>query len=310
MDSYREDIYRIEDMLNHLQGKKYISESTINFFRDIIRAQYSIKSQLDETEATAFFAEDEIKRKMEEGEPLLSWDSIPLKASCLKELFSKICEIMKGQKNTDVEGIQRLIDVEGSGSIDLNTLIKKLFYHDSEYFHTLSDELKVSKDLLIFVTLHLAKPFFEAAAVKVKSKVVEKLWLRHYCPVCGSVAQLARLEKDVGKKILCCQLCGSEWRYMRVKCPFCCSEEQKKLKFLEEEKGPYRIDLCEKCKRYIKTLDERKGGYDRGEIIPAVEDIATIYLDMLAEEEGYKRSWFFPPSAEQIKVGEGKRTLH
>ena len=301
---------KIENGLTHLKGKEYISESTIDFFRDIIRAQHSIKSQLDKTEAISFATEDEIKRKMEEGEPLLACDDIPLKESCLKELFSKICGIMERQGNSDAEGIQRLIDAEGSGSIDLITLIKKLFNHDSEYFHTLSDEIEVGEDVLIFVALHLAKPFFETAAAGIKDKVVDKLWLRHYCPVCGSVAQMSRLEKDVGKKILCCQLCGSEWRYMRIKCPFCCSEEQKKLKFLEEEKGPYRIDFCEKCKRYIKTLDERKGGYDRGEIIPEVEDIATIYLDMLAEEEGYERSWFFPPSAEQIKAGEDNRTLH
>ena len=47
--------------------------------------------------------------------------------------------------------IQRLIDSEGSGSIDLITLIKKLFYHDSEYFHTLSNEIGVGEDVLILL---------------------------------------------------------------------------------------------------------------------------------------------------------------
>jgi FdhE protein len=120
---------------------------------------------------------------------------------------------------------------------------------------------------------------------------------------------MARLEKEGGCRLLYCQLCGSAWRYMRVKCPFCCSEDQKKLKFKAEEKSPYRIDLCEQCGRYIKTIDERRTGGDRGEIIPTAEDLASFYLDIVAENEGYVRSWFFPPAANEPHAREETTTV-
>jgi len=301
---------KIEDGLKRLEGKAYVSGSTVDFFRDIIKVQHRIKNRLATMVINLSLTEAAAKIKMQKGEPLISWDCLPIQESCLKELFIEICHIMKRQDGCDREQIQRLVDAEGNGTLAVDTLIQKLFYHDSTYFQTLSEEVQVRDDVLLFIALHIAKPFFEVAAAVLKSAISDKLWLKHYCPVCGSGAQMAKLEKEVGKKILYCQLCGSEWRYMRVKCPFCCSEDQKKLTFKEEEQGPYRVDFCEQCGRYIKTLDERKRGHEDGELIPAVEDLATIYLDIVAEHEGYARSWFFPPSADELKTSEEAETLH
>jgi FdhE protein len=72
---------------------------------------------------------------------------------------------------------------------------------------------------------------------------------------------------------------------MRIKCPFCGNEEQKTLAyFTVEEDERYRVEVCDNCKRYIKTVDFRKTN-ERADL--EVEDIATIHLDMLANEEGY-----------------------
>ena len=301
---------KVEDSLNSLEGKDYISENSIAFFRDIFKAQYKIKSTLLKGEIQCSLSEDEIKEKMEQGKPLISLDNVPLKDTYLKELFQEICEIMKSYENSDSEEIQRLIDAVSNKGLKINTLVKNLFHHDGAYFYSLSKEIGVAEDLLIFVSLNLAKPFFETVAEQLKDKVVDDIWLKNYCPVCGNSAQIAKLEKEVGKKILYCSLCGTEWRFMRFKCPFCCNEEQKSMKFLEEEKSPYRIDICEQCKRYIKTLDERKGGGDRREFIPSVEDLATMYLDLVAEKEGYERSWFFPPSVDELDADGESKTLH
>lgn len=301
---------KIENGLKRLEGKEYISDSTIDFFRDIVRAQYKVKDQLKGEENTSSLTEEMAKDKLQKGIPLVSWKDIPFKESSLKALFEEICEIMRKQEGSEDAAIERLVNAEGDGTLELTTLTRKLFIQDNLCFQSLSRTLNVGEDLLVYIALQLAKPFVEVVAENLREKVVDDLWLRHCCPVCGSSAQIARLEKEVGKKILCCLLCGSEWRFMRVKCPFCCNEEQKTLKFIEEEKGPYRIDICERCKRYIKTLDERKGGGDRGEAISSIEDLATMYLDIVAEKEGYVRSWFFPPSVDQLRGDGESKTIH
>jgi hypothetical protein len=48
--------------------------------------------------------------------------------------------------------------------------------------------------------------------------------------------------------------------------------------------------VCDKCKRYIKCVDERKMELGK-EINFAIEDMATLYLDALAKEKGYVPGW-------------------
>jgi FdhE protein len=90
------------------------------------------------------------------------------------------------------------------------------------------------------------------------------------------------------KKFLICSCCGYEWRYMRTRCPFCESGDRKGVKyfFTEKEGRAYRVETCRKCKKYIKTVDAEE--LDE-EVIPSVEDIGTLYLDSLAQKEGYTR---------------------
>lgn len=55
---------------------------------------------------------------------------------------------------------------------------------------------------------------------------------------------------------------------------------------MKKKKEAYRVDLCDNCMQYIKTVDSRKLGYEPYLVL---EDITTIHLDFLASEKGYKR---------------------
>lgn len=310
MNENNANIQKIEDSLNSLRGKEYISESTVDFFWKIIRAQYKIKRALSQKDFPCSLSDDEIKQRMQQGVPLISFEDVPCNETLLKTLFQEICSIMENQENAEQKAIQKILNAESGGHLKLDGLVKKLVYQDNEYFNSLSQKLEITQDLLVFIALSIAKPFFEAVAEKLRDKVDNDQWLRNYCPVCGSSAQISKLEKEEGKRFLYCLLCSTEWRFMRLKCSFCGNEQASGMKFLEEEGGPYRIDLCGQCRRYIKTFNEKKAGGSTKEVIPFVEDLATMYLDILAEKEGYERSWFFPPPVDELKAGKESNTLH
>jgi FdhE protein len=166
-------------------------------------------------------------------------------------------------------------------------LFKHVGVENDEYISALSKELKVSDDLLTFLAENSIRPVFEAYACQLKGYVDQALWWRGYCPICGSMPFIAEFREE-GERFLACSLCGFEWRFMRLKCPFCENEDHKKLRYfyVESEGTANRVDVCEECKRYIKTLDTRKMA---GEIIPIIEDMGTFHLDVLAQEEGYLR---------------------
>ena len=98
---------------------------------------------------------------------------------------------------------------------------------------------------------------------------------------------MAKLRGSDGKRMLGCSLCNTEWAFSRLKCFSCGNEDQDSLGFFFTQKeDAYRIDKCDKCRSYIKTVDERKKAEDKLRPL-LVEDVATLYLDMLAEKEGY-----------------------
>ncbi len=97
---------------------------------------------------------------------------------------------------------------------------------------------------------------------------------------------LALLKGEGGKRYLLCSYCGYEWRIDRLFCPFCGNKDQRSLQyFFGEGKESYRIDTCDQCKQYIKTIDLREMQL----IDPGLEDLATLHLDLIASKKKYKR---------------------
>lgn len=108
------------------------------------------------------------------------------------------------------------------------------------------------------------------------------------CPFCGSPPQVAvlRPEGDGGKKSLICSLCSMEWTFRRLKCPNCGEENKDKLPvFVAEELDYIRVDACDTCHTYIKSVDMTKDG----RAVPVVDELATVSLNLWAQEKQYKK---------------------
>ena len=95
-----------------------------------------------------------------------------------------------------------------------------------------------------------------------------------------------REEGHGGKRTLLCSLCLTEWECRRILCPYCGEQEFDALPVYTAEQFAYvRIDACNRCHHYIKTIDLTKNGL----AVPSVDDIASVSLDLWAREQGYIR---------------------
>jgi FdhE protein len=106
------------------------------------------------------------------------------------------------------------------------------------------------------------------------------------CPLCGGKPQAGALrpEGDGGKRSLICALCALEWSYRRLVCPACGEEDVHKLAvYTVKEFSHVRVEACDACRTYIKTVDLTKDG----RAVPVVDDLATLPLDLWATEHGY-----------------------
>jgi formate dehydrogenase maturation protein FdhE len=106
------------------------------------------------------------------------------------------------------------------------------------------------------------------------------------CPACGGAPDFAALEPDAGARRLLCARCDTEWLWQRLGCPRCGNESAESLGYFETGgAGAYRVYVCERCKRYLKTVDLRETWYRRP--LP-VERVVTVGMDVAALGEGYR----------------------
>jgi FdhE protein len=108
------------------------------------------------------------------------------------------------------------------------------------------------------------------------------------CPFCSSwpVAGVLRGEGDGAKRWLLCAICSTEWVFRRVLCWNCGEENKDKLPiYTAQEFGSVRVDACDTCHVYLKSVDLTKDGH----AVPAVDEVAAVALDIWAEEHGYSK---------------------
>ena len=113
-----------------------------------------------------------------------------------------------------------------------------------------------------------------------------------FCPTCGGPPQVSVFVDSgealvTGQRRLVCARCANEWVYPRMTCVACGETESSKLVVLADpEQLPHlRIDACERCKRYIVSVDARLEGH----AVPIVDEIAAIPLDIAAAERGFTK---------------------
>jgi FdhE protein len=110
------------------------------------------------------------------------------------------------------------------------------------------------------------------------------------CPFCGGrpwiCARRSAGDADGAQRLLVCALCAVEWQVNRIHCPVCGEQDPTKLPSFHTESHPgARIEACESCHRYVKSIDLTLDG----RLIPEVDDLTSLSLDLWAADEGFSR---------------------
>jgi FdhE protein len=108
------------------------------------------------------------------------------------------------------------------------------------------------------------------------------------CPFCSArpVVGVLRGEGEGAKRSLLCSLCSTEWLFRRVVCPNCGCEEKDSLPaYTASDFADVRIEACDVCHTYIKSVDLTKNG----RAVPVVDEMATVALSVWAEDRGYAK---------------------
>jgi FdhE protein len=108
------------------------------------------------------------------------------------------------------------------------------------------------------------------------------------CPFCSRKPGVGVLRPlgDGGQRSLVCSFCLGEWEFRRIVCPGCGEENHAKLPVYTAEQFQHvRVECCDTCRNYIKTVDLTTNGLAD----PVVDEIASIPLDLWAQKQGYTK---------------------
>jgi formate dehydrogenase maturation protein FdhE len=136
----------------------------------------------------------------------------------------------------------------------------------------------------------LALAFLQPYAEFVRGRV--PLQLQNYtyalCPFCSRkpVMGVLRPLGEGARRDLLCGFCLCEWEFRRIVCPGCDEKDHAKLPVYTAEEFPYiRVECCDGCRTYIKSIDLSKNGLAD----PLVDELASLPLDLWAQEHGYTK---------------------
>lgn len=235
-----------------------------------------------------FSVEDKlIPGKMQGGLPLIDLAGQNYDLTRPKEYFYSLIAIAEKRMPTEAH---KFLDIIKDQQFDWEKIIRASFNPAEE--DMLDKEMKTSGendeqlDLIDLFIEESLRPELEVIAEQYGAAVEKSEWTEGYCPICGKEPKIGEIrESEDGRRYLFCHQCGHKWHFRRIKCPFCGNEEQHSLAyFAVEGEESHRVDVCNKCRRYIKIVELSKSA-DEANL--DVEDIATLHLDMLAYEEGY-----------------------
>ena len=198
----------------------------------------------------------------------------------------QICNIVKGLKGDMAVSAQAVLEAIETGKIDPDSLFFSLFEGGASFFEKTAIRHKIDKNALAFITYSSIKPSLNVCSQQLATYLDKESTLeKGYCPVCGSLPGLSMFIGE-GERYLFCSFCWHKWSSRRLFCPFCNNTDSKTLNyFYSEEEKEYRVDLCDSCKKYIKTIDTRE---IQRYIYPPLEAVSTLHLDIEAREKGFE----------------------
>ena len=272
----------LKKRIQQIKKKKPSYKEMLDFYQEIREEQDKMKSSL--TLGPIALKKEWKDLLMKEGFPLLEKKDFPLDIEASLSLFKSLCQIGKEANPHMAEQVKKIEKAMSEKKIDLGILFKE--EGNEQIVEGIAKELGLDKKILLFFIHSSLKPSIETGVEQLSREIETETWMKGQCPICGSLPSLSLLKEEVGKRFLLCSHCGYQWRIDRIICPFCNNRDQESLQFFyAEEEKTHRIDLCDKCHQYIKTIDLRT----LGETDLPLEDLATLHLDITASKKGYKR---------------------
>ncbi len=220
-----------------------------------------------------------------EGLPLVAPHELPVDLAHGAGLLERLCRAVQGATEPLAAAAAAIQAALQARRLDPRDLLRARREQDPGRFEGLAADLGTPPDILAFFADQSLLPSLVAGRRQIAGRWLKENETRSdgSCPVCGSAPALGLLEED-GRRLLFCGMCRQPWPLPRVRCAACGQTNPAKLYYIYcEEEPAYRLDACDACGRYVKTVDRRRLSRP---FYPPLEQVLTLHLDLVAAGKG------------------------
>jgi FdhE protein len=252
-------------------------------FSRLMAEQAGIKAELSASDLSYLEIDPE---RYTQGVPLLTKEKFVVPLNEFRQAADRLLPLMEKSFPNIQDQIRVFHHAINEESPESEALATSVISGSSEDIQEAAKKLGMDLGVLQFAVGLIIKPFAERISASIPVLPEDLQWHKGYCPVCGSWPELSFLEGTEGRRRLRCSFCSHEWSFMRIQCPFCETDDQEKLELLFQEGREHeRAEMCHECMKYVVGIDPR----DRiEEVVREVAALGMVYLDMLAQEKGFK----------------------
>lgn len=262
-----------------------IPEDVLKFYNQLAEIQDGLKKALELP--TIELDKGALNQHGEQKVPLMNFIKIDISTQELEKSINEITHFMAENKEGLVEDIEKIKLILVDMAQEPVKLVENVLWQKDQQLLKITEENNLNKELFSILIVNIVKPFIVAYAEQLQAQLEDLHWLKSYCPVCGWEPSVAINSKDNNKRLLHCSFCETEWFFKKLQCPKCDCEDFAKLKTLKiADQESYELATCEECKGYIKVVNEKNSF---GKKNMSLEDVKTLYLDILAEKEGFSK---------------------
>jgi len=234
-----------------------------------------------------------VTAKLKKSIPALYGEPIPLPAKILELSAREYCDrLAKGGAGDAATAVSRALE---DRTLDGAALISACFGRDQRRVRFMAAQNNLSPDIAWLIAELAVAPFAHLLQTRAFTGVDAEsvsAWERGYCPACGSWPAIA--EVIMGRHTLRCSFCAASWMLAAYGCIYCANASNTFITAAPDLSNPNRrLQLCNACGGYVKVVDVAE--LTEFPLI-AVEDLASMDLDMIAIERKYMR-----PALPEIK---------
>ncbi|MCL4845250.1 MAG: formate dehydrogenase accessory protein FdhE [Acidobacteria bacterium] len=234
---------------------------------------------------TRVMADDRLTTLPADGTPLLRFSDLPVDWSDVRFALRETLDLLHRAEVIEPSDYRRLSALLRDGQtlpVVVGDWFEATRTHAARW--PILDEAPTTDAALDHLLVTGLKPFLARCAEAIGPRLDLEQWQRGVCPMCGGEPEIGVLPADGRGRQVACGRCGLRWPFDLGRCHVCGNDDARHLVSFKSRDGHYRLDACERCRRYLKSVDERAAGR---QVVPSVDTIATLPLDAAAVSRGY-----------------------